>query len=560
MKISVKMGRQVSQLAAAADVLGGQLRRHLVRFAAVVSPHSAALNRAFMSRLRVCGYSVKQRSALAAITPGAAANVLSRGRSQAAFFEVVSYNGRRLAKLGLPPSAVSKALAIYDALLRPVLRRRHEKEYANLLWVREQLQFCTLLTLNSAYYEVREEEAQSFYRLSRAELESHTVEELLNRCVEILAGFARADRSVLYLLSPDRTQLVPGAATGGKPAPWVPLSPALLRRLQKPRCFAGAKAPHLLLNSAWKKDISTCWSVPLLRAGEIAGVMQFGFRRVYDWLPREQEMLRAAAERAMLAAEKVRLMDGLAASEAQIRSLAEHMLHVEEVERQRISRELHDETGQSLLCIRLQLEMLQRLLGPGDPVLERKAAEIRKLTEKTIVEMRRLIAALSPSVLQQLGLAAAIRQLGHYLERVKPIQVRLRIGDLPALPMQVQLIAYRILQECCNNILKHSGATSVNILVCFADGRLGLKVEDNGVGFDPGAASTAGDSFGIAGMRERVALLGGAFEIQSRSSKGRRSRRKGTTIDILLPGDLAGRMVTAERLVPACRTSGIMKD
>ncbi|HEU0141017.1 MAG TPA: GAF domain-containing sensor histidine kinase [Bryobacteraceae bacterium] len=560
MKISVNMVRQVSQLAAAADVLGGQLRRHLVRFAAVVSPHSAALNRAFMTRLRASGYSVKQRSALAAITPGAAANVLSGGRSQAAFFEVVNYNGRRLAKLGLPPSAVSKALAIYDALLRPVLRRGHEKEYPNLLWVREQLQFCTLLTLNSAYYEVREEEAQSFYRLSRAELESHTVEELLNRCVEILAGFARADRSALYLLSPDRAQLVPGAAPGGKPASRVPVSPALLRRLQKPRCFAGAKAPGLLLNSAWKKDISTCWSVPLLRAGEIAGVMQFGFRRLYDWLPREQEMLRAAAERAMLAAEKARLMDGLAASEAQIRSLAEHMLHVEEVERQRISRELHDETGQSLLCIRLQLEMLQQLLGSGDPVLERKAAEIRKLTEKTIVEMRRLIAALSPSVLQQLGLAAAIRQLGHHLERVKPIRVRLRIGDLPALPKQVQLIAYRILQECCNNILKHSEATSVNILVCFADGRLGLKVEDNGIGFDPGAASAAGDSFGIAGMRERVALLGGAFEIQSRSSKGLRSRRKGTTIGILLPGDLAGRVVTAGRPVPACRTSGITKD
>jgi len=271
-------------------------------------------------------------------------------------------------------------------------------------------------------------------------------------------------------------------------------------------------------------------------------------------------MLRAAAERAMLAAEKARLMDGLAASEAQIRSLAEHMLHVEEVERQRISRELHDETGQSLLCIRLQLEMLQQLLGPGDPALERKAAEIRKLTEKTIVEMRRLIAALSPSVLQQLGLAAAIRQLGHHLERVKPIRVRLRIGDLPDLPKQVQLIAYRILQECCNNIVKHSEATSVNILVCFADGRLGLKVEDNGIGFDPGAASATGDSFGIAGMRERVALLGGAFEIQSRSSKDRRSRRKGTTIGILLPGDLAGRVVTAERLVPACRTSGITKD
>ena len=81
--------------------------------------------------------------------------------------------------------------------------------------------------------------------------------------------------------------------------------------------------------------------------------MQFGFSKPYEWLPREQELLAAAAERCLMAAEKARLMEDLAAREEQVRQLAEHMLHVEEMERRRISRELHDEAGQSLLCIRL---------------------------------------------------------------------------------------------------------------------------------------------------------------------------------------------------------------
>ena len=90
--------------------------------------------------------------------------------------------------------------------------------------------------------------------------------------------------------------------------------------------------------------------------------MQFGFSKTYEWLPREQELLAAAAERCLMAAEKQRLMEDLAQREEQVRRLAEHMLHVEEMERRRISRELHDEAGQSLLCIRLQMELMEQAL------------------------------------------------------------------------------------------------------------------------------------------------------------------------------------------------------
>jgi signal transduction histidine kinase len=272
--------------------------------------------------------------------------------------------------------------------------------------------------------------------------------------------------------------------------------------------------------------------------------MQFAFSKPYEWLPREQELLAAAAERCLMAAEKARLMEDLAASEEQIRQLAEHMLHVEEVERRRISRELHDEAGQSLLCIRLQIELLEQAIPAEYSEWIRKLKEARDLTEHTILEMRRLIAALSPAVLEQLGLGAALRQLVNRFRRLHPSRVRLLLGRLGRLPQSTEIIVYRLVQECCNNIAKHSGATSVNISVSSADGGVRLAVEDNGVGFRVEEALARKDAFGLSGMRERVALLGGRFEVQSHPRNGlrvrnslldRRKKGRGTKISIALP-------------------------
>jgi signal transduction histidine kinase len=221
-----------------------------------------------------------------------------------------------------------------------------------------------------------------------------------------------------------------------------------------------------------------------------------------------------------MAAEKARLMEDLAAREEQVRQLAEHMLHVEEIERRRISRELHDEAGQSLLCIRLQMELLEQAIPAVHAEWIGKLREARDLTERTILEMRRLIAALSPAVLEQLGLGAAMRQLVNRFRRLHPIRVKLLLGRLGRLPQHTEIIVYRLVQECCNNIAKHSAASSVNISVSSADGWVRLAVEDNGVGFRVEEALARKDSFGLSGMRERVALLGGRFEIRSYLKNG----------------------------------------
>jgi signal transduction histidine kinase len=260
--------------------------------------------------------------------------------------------------------------------------------------------------------------------------------------------------------------------------------------------------------------------------------MQFAFEKPYEWLPREQELLAAAAERCLMAAEKARLMEDLARREEQVRRLAEHMLHVEEMERRRISRELHDEAGQSLLCIRLQIELIEQAMPESEREWRDKLCEARDLTERTILEMRRLIAALSPAVLEQLGLAAALRQLINRFQRLQNCRVRLQISKMRGrLPQQTEVIAYRSVQECFNNIGKHAHATQVNISLSSTDGVLKLTVEDNGVGFKLEEAAEKRESFGLSGMRERVALLGGEFQVESRTE----GPKRGTKISIELP-------------------------
>jgi len=542
----VQLTEIAPELADAADVLSDQLRMHLQQLAVFLMPHADRLNRQFASKLRALGFEPKIRSALAALTPGAAATILASGGAPLKFIEQVEYNGRRLAKLNLSPSGIVEALQEYDRLLRPLLKKLPTAQYANFQWVREQLHFCVILTLNNAFYQVREAETQAFYELFRVELESRNLDELLNRFLHTLVQVCRADAGHLYWLNDARSAWVlrASASPGRSRRPAlveIANRPSRIGLLSKPVQFEPGRASQpWLLDGAWKGGFATCWSIPLASGGRVAGVMQFAFSKEYEWLPREQELLAAAGERCLLAAEKARLIEDLAAREEQIRQLAEHMLHVEEMERRRISRELHDEAGQSLLCIRLQMELLEQALPPEQAAAVAKLREARDLTERTILEMRRLIAALSPAVLEQLGLAAALRQLVNRFRQLHAVKVKLHLGRLGRLPQSTEIIVYRLVQECFNNIGKHSEATKVNISASSADGVVRLTVEDNGVGFNVEEAIARRDSFGLSGMRERVALLGGRFEIQSHPADGsepRRGRRKakGTKIVVSLP-------------------------
>jgi glucose-6-phosphate-specific signal transduction histidine kinase len=150
---------------------------------------------------------------------------------------------------------------------------------------------------------------------------------------------------------------------------------------------------------------------------------------------------------------------------------------------------------------------------------------------------------------------------------VNPIQVKLSLSRLGGLPQKIEVIVYRLVQECFNNIGKHSQATTVNVSVTTADGVLRLDVEDNGVGFVVEEALARRDSFGLSGMRERVALLGGSFRLWSfprslekntpsaKAATQRQSakREKGTKISIELPMTSQGSVSSGSNAAGAIR-------
>jgi two-component system sensor histidine kinase DegS len=177
--------------------------------------------------------------------------------------------------------------------------------------------------------------------------------------------------------------------------------------------------------------------------------------------------------------------------------------------------------------------MLESNLPLTNSVRER-LAEARKVTEHTIVEIRRLIAALSPAVLEQLGLGAALRQLVARFQRVQSCRVRLHLPKLLNLPQKTEIIVYRLIQECCNNVAKHAFAEHLYISLTSADEVLRIDVEDDGVGFSVEEALAKRDSYGLSGMRERVTLLGGRFEVKSWPNS-KNGRNRGTRISIELP-------------------------
>jgi signal transduction histidine kinase len=455
-------------------LLTAAARRHVARMVHAIAPAAGRLDRRFATLLRQRRYDALQIRAFLAITPAAA----SRLRSLPQFLEQVEYNGRRLAKLNVPPSAVNEVLREFGGLLDPVLAGQYEP-------AREQLQLATVLILNDAFYQVREAESQAFFGLYHAETEANGLEDLLRRIVRILTPVFRASAGRLFLLN--------------RPAAGKLARPLYIER--------GEPDERLIADPEMRGRYASYWSYPI----HAAALVQFGFRVRYPWLPRELALLVAAGERCHEALERARM-------EREIRRLEAEARCAEEEERRRIGRELHDEAGQSMLLLRLQLEMLER--DAPEP-LRPRLAETRAIAERAVAELRRLIAALSPAVLERLGLKSALRQLAARFRKMHPAGLRLRVSTTSErLPMQTQEVIYRVAQECLQNIAKHSQATQVNISLGTADKSIRLSVADNGAGFCAETARNQPMSFGLAGMRERAALLGGTLAVRSAPGVG----------------------------------------
>jgi signal transduction histidine kinase len=209
-------------------------------------------------------------------------------------------------------------------------------------------------------------------------------------------------------------------------------------------------------------------------------------------------------------------------SERVQRDALRRIVAAQELERQRLARELHDETGQALTSILLGLKQLE---GADS---SQAVAALRQLVVETLQDVRRLAVELRPKVLDDFGLVPALERLTEGFSEQAGIAIDLEAGALTErLRPEVETAIYRIVQESLTNVAKHAGAGRVSILLTMSDGRVKAVIEDDGRGFDPNASPDAG--IGLIGMRERIELLDGKLAVES-------SETSGTTIAVEVPG------------------------
>ena len=192
-------------------------------------------------------------------------------------------------------------------------------------------------------------------------------------------------------------------------------------------------------------------------------------------------MLRAIADRSALAIDRAGMTDALREREMRIAELSGHLLRAQEEERKRISRELHDETGQALMVIRLYLGMLEGSVGTRSA--RAKIRETLEVVDRTIEGIRRIIGRLSPLVLQELGLIAAVRKEAKDLAKSSGVKARVTVSpEFGRLPAIVETAVYRVVQEALHNVAKHAAANTVTIEMTREGDFVRLLVEDDGVG------------------------------------------------------------------------------
>ncbi len=195
------------------------------------------------------------------------------------------------------------------------------------------------------------------------------------------------------------------------------------------------------------------------------------------------------------------------------------VITAQEDERKRIARELHDSTSQSLTSLLVGLRHLEEATDPE--AAKTRLAEIRKTVNSTLDEVHALAWQLRPSVLDDLGLAAALqRYIGDYQTRYA-LQVDFVFRNLAErLPIEVETTLYRVIQEGLTNIARHAKAHNASILLEQRAASVRVILEDNGVGFDADAVTYSQKSLGLQGIRERVALLNGTLVIESQPGQG----------------------------------------
>ena len=526
--------------------LKDSIRARIVELASGLKPHFAAINAAWRARMfEEFELDGRAMAALERLTLGTGFTISCQADFNN-FFENLSYFGTRLSKLQVDTRIANRALELFQAICETKIAELFTDQYLEMLAAMEMFSSAAFVAVSGAYYDNQRIESTALLSVLDAELSAGSVSSLLDQVVQITTRTFAATVGAI-LLRDDEDMLHVHASFGMEENPLdeigIPLGRGFtgaIAQTGEPDILPDVEHSHGLLNPHLVKKARALWGMPLktpksksipgIPADTVIGVIIIGFAKPYQWLPTERDLLRAIADRSALAIERARIGEVLREREARIAELSGHLLRVQEEERKRISRELHDETGQALMVIRLYLGMLEQVAGT------RARAKIREtvtVVDRTIEGIRRIIGRLSPLVLQELGLVAAIRKEAKDFAKASGVKVRVAVSDeIGRLAPECEAAIYRVVQEALHNVAKHAKATLVNVQVSRGEEIVHLVIEDDGQGME-NTDRWNGRSFGLAGMRERVAMLGGTVEVQSTPGTG-------TRIEVVVPIENCG--------------------
>jgi signal transduction histidine kinase len=450
-----------------------------------------------------------------------------------AFQENLQYFGTRLSKLQVDTRAVARALELYQSCCEPYIAGLFPEREAEAKAALEMLSSVSFVIVSGAYFDAKTLESSALLSLLDAELVSGDLSALLKKVLEITTQTFEASLGIILLREAENGALKVSCSVGmGVDLPEdfkVEMGSGFSGNIAvtgEPGMILDINSETGSLRPMVRVKAKSLWGVPLKADGQIIGVMVIGFPKPYEWLPTERELMRAIGDRTALAIERARMTIALREREQRIAELSGHLLRVQEEERKRISRELHDETGQALMVIRLYLGMMESGITARN--VRGKIRETVDVVDRTIEGIRRIIGKLSPLVLQELGLVAAIRKEAKDFARNTGVKARVLISEeVGRLAPGTEQAIYRVVQEALHNVAKHAQARNVTVQLVREDQQVQVVVEDDGIGIQA-KADSRDQSFGLAGIKERIAMLGGISRVIS--AKG-----KGTRIEISVP-------------------------
>lgn len=278
--------------------------------------------------------------------------------------------------------------------------------------------------------------------------------------------------------------------------------------------------PLLLIKGEVEQVIVGHISVPLITKERMVGQLNIAYNDPQQANQLDAELLKTIAPQLAAAIENARLWEEIQNKEMMRRELLKKVVSAQEEERRRISRELHDELGQQLTSLLVQLHILENL---GNPQEARAIYETQKETVSHLLSgIHDLAVELRPAALDDLGLAAALEQYFKDCPARLGIKVDFeKIGfNGERLPREIETTLYRVIQESLTNVARHAGVDKASVLLQRSEQAVTAIIEDNGVGFDVDEVSAQSTRLGLYGIEERVSLTGGTLTIESRPGHG----------------------------------------